>query len=73
MVTAILLWLWLWLWLWLGAVTLNWVGDYHAHLTQANAGHYMRTNWFGVAVSNCFDRLTPSLESSPISIPVNTG
>ncbi|MBE1161988.1 sensor histidine kinase [Dyella acidiphila] len=38
--------------LWLGIVALNWVGAYHAHLMQAYAGHYMRINWFGAAVSN---------------------
>lgn len=38
--------------LWLGAIALNWVGDYHAHLMQAYAGHHMRINWFGAAVSN---------------------
>ncbi|MFK2875804.1 sensor histidine kinase [Rhodanobacter hydrolyticus] len=38
--------------LWLGAVALNWVGAYHAHLMQAYAGHHMRINWLGMAVSN---------------------
>lgn len=38
--------------LWLGAVALNWVGAYHAHLMQAYAGHPMRINWLGMAVSN---------------------
>lgn len=38
--------------LWLGAVALNWVGTYHAHLMQAYSGKHMRVDWFGEAVSN---------------------
>jgi hypothetical protein len=38
--------------LWLGAVALNRVGAYHAHLMQAYSGQHMRTSWFGMAVSN---------------------